>query len=91
LTPLFQSMQIFNNRSVKVVPRKSTGLDNLQIPTYLQNLQVIQFYVDLLQGNRTVYAHHRVTKSYSLYFAKYKTNRKTYQLNSSGHVPIIYV
>jgi len=70
----FSNMEIFNNRSVKVVSRRSTGLENLQIPTYLQNLQVIQFYVDLLQDNRTVYAQHRVTKSYSLYFVKYKTN-----------------
>ena len=86
-------MQIFNNKSVKIVSHKSTGLENMQTPTYLQNLQVIQFYVDLLQDNRTVYAQHRVTKSYSLYFVKYKTNRKTYQLNSSGHVPItsIYI
>jgi hypothetical protein len=86
-------MQIFNNRSVKVVSRKSTGLENMQIPTYLQNLQVIQSNVDLLQDNRTVHAQHRVKKSYSFYFVKYKTNRKTYKLNSSGHLPItsIYI
>jgi len=67
-------MQIFNNKNVKVVSRKRSGLENLQIPTYLQNLQVIQFYVGLLQDNRTVYAQNSVTKAYSLYFVKYKPN-----------------
>lgn len=83
-------MNNFNDRRVKVVSRNSTGLENLQIPTYLQNMQVLRFYVDLLQDNRTIYAQHRVTKSNSSYFVKYKTNRKIYQLNSSGHVPVIY-
>jgi hypothetical protein len=84
-------MQIFNNKNIKVVSRKSTGLENLQIPTSLQNMPVIQFYVDPLQDNRTAYAQHRLTKAYSLCFVKYKPNRKVYQLNSSDHVTIIYI